>query len=55
MLTVYVDGIPTFSDDFDWIAPQELEAVEVYSGLNVPIEYTSGANSCGVILLWTRR
>ena len=54
VLSVYVDGVPMFDSHLDWIQPEGLEAVEVYRGLNTPIEYRF-FNSCGVVLLWTRR
>jgi len=30
----------------------DLEAVEVYNGASLPVEF--GANSCGAIVVWTR-
>ena len=40
-------------DDFNVVNPVALEAVEIYVGGNAPIEFRN--ESCGVILLWTRR
>lgn len=51
-LGVYVDGVPIFDSHLDWIQPEGLEAVEVYRGLDTPIEYRF-FNPCGVVLLWT--
>jgi len=54
VLAVYVDGrLETFDPDLDLIPPEQLAAVEVYIGIDTPVQY--GVNSCGVILLWTRR
>ena len=41
--------------DLDNMDPESLEAVEVYRGIATPIQYQMGLNSCGVVLLWTRR
>jgi hypothetical protein len=61
---VYVDGqqrrdrIPSNArehklDGFDVVSTSELEGVEVYLGSTAPLQYQS--NSCGTILVWTRR
>jgi hypothetical protein len=54
----YYNGVPMASFDFDILRPEDLEALEVYQGPNVPIEYLDTQQvdgpSCGVILLWTR-
>ena len=34
-------------------APQDVEAVEVYHGFELPAEF--GVDACGGVLLWTRR
>jgi len=53
-LTLYVDGRREMLEvDLDFWPPHELEAIEVYTGIDMPIEYAT--NLCGVILLWTRR
>jgi len=57
-LLPYFNGTPTVSFDLEVVPPEEIEALEVYQGPNVPIEYvdrmqTAGA-TCGVILIWTR-
>jgi hypothetical protein len=58
---VYVDGMltaPTAADQADileLVPPQDLEAVEAYSGAaTIPAEYNPTGSACGVILLWTR-
>lgn len=49
-----VDGIRIGSDpelDF-FLQPSDVEAVEIYHGTYVPVEF--GVNSCGAIVVWTR-
>ena len=54
VLSVYVDGrLETLDPDLDQIPPEQLEAIEVYIGIDMPVQYA--LNPCGVILLWTRR
>lgn len=51
-----VDGLPvdgTGGIDAD-LRPEDVEAIEVYSGGQVPIEYSGRHASCGLILIWTR-
>ena len=43
--------IPVEWWDFDAIPIDYVEAVEVYQGLGIPIQY---GPACGVVLLWTR-
>jgi len=57
-LQPYFNGVPTVNFELEILSPDEVEAVEVYHGANVPPEYLdrfqlSGA-SCGVVLFWTR-
>lgn len=57
-LDVYVDQVrrpPEF--DFNEIPPMQVEAVEVYQGLDVPINYQrrSSETGCGVVMIWTKR
>ena len=54
-LSVRVDGADTWTSDLDWLPPDNVEAVEVYYGLSMPIEYTSRFGACGVVMIWTRR
>lgn len=57
-LKPYYNGTPMEGFDLDILPPEELEALEVYQGSNVPIEYLDPLQvdgpSCGVILIWTR-
>jgi Carboxypeptidase regulatory-like domain/TonB-dependent Receptor Plug Domain len=39
-------------DAFDIVEPQLIEGIEVYTGSTSPLQYQ---NSCGVILVWTKR
>jgi hypothetical protein len=52
---VYVDGIP-WNGRLDDLSVDWIEAVEVYRGASgAPAQYTRTMNSCGVVLIWTRR
>jgi hypothetical protein len=52
---LWVDGLPLVTvEGMDDILPvMDLEAVEVYHGVNMPVQF--GSNSCGAIVVWTRR
>ncbi len=50
-LRVFLDGLPMEGWNFDNTPPDDLEAMEVYQGLSVPIQY---GPACGVVLFWTR-
>lgn len=54
VLPVYIDGILSFDKNLNQLPPSFVEAVEVYTGNDVPIQY-GGTNDCGVVLFWTRR
>lgn len=51
-----VDGMPWLGDDqpTDFVHPQEVAAVEVYSAGMTPAEFSRGANACDTVVLWTR-
>jgi hypothetical protein len=56
VLAVYLDGVPTFDSDLDWIPVSQIQAVEVYSGgIGAPIMFTVGGATCGAVAVWTRR
>lgn len=59
-LRAYLDGIAVHDFDLDTLRPDDLEAIEIYHGPSVPIEYSQlvdpdGVYPCGAILIWTRR
>jgi len=51
---IWIDGVRLVgSSNIDQlVSPQDVEAVEVYHGFELPVEF--GVNSCGGILVWTR-
>lgn len=51
---IWVDGLSVpYVDSIDQlISPQNVEAVEVYHGFDLPVEF--GVNACGGVLIWTR-
>lgn len=51
---IWVDGMKVpFVDSIDQlVSPRNVEAVEVYHGFDLPVEF--GVNSCGGVLIWTR-
>lgn len=52
---IWLDGVEaTGATSIDQlITPMNIEAIEVYHGFELPVEY--GVNACGGILIWTRR
>jgi hypothetical protein len=52
---LWVDGIPLLTEEGmdDILRPLDLEAIEVYRGASLPVEF--GSNPCGAILVWTKR
>jgi hypothetical protein len=57
-LLPYYNGTPLVDFNLELMPPDEIEALEVYQGPNVPIEYVQdyqpAGPSCGVVLIWTR-
>jgi TPR repeat protein len=57
-LDIYVDQVrqPT-SYNFNEIPPMQVEAVEIYQGLDTPVQFQrrSSESGCGVVLVWTKR
>lgn len=51
---IIVDGVRTSIDtDVDHVLPpMDVEAIEVYKGAELPVQF--GSNSCGAIVFWTR-
>ncbi len=52
---VYLDNMPLaadFGSVDDWVMPQDVEGIEVYTGFTItPVEFYGG---CGAIVIWTR-
>ena len=62
-LDVYLDGTTVYSSsargtmlfNLNSIQPNEIEAVEVYTGMGqIPAQYNKTSGGCGVMLIWTR-
>jgi carboxypeptidase family protein len=51
---VYLDG-SQFKDDLDSIKPADLAAVEYYPMSSAPGQYRRLSESCGVLLLWSKK
>jgi hypothetical protein len=56
----YLDGIRMTDWDLDNIRPDDLEAIEIYTGPDTPVEFANrydanGDYQCGVVLIWTTR
>ena len=49
---VFLDGILAPGFNINTLPPDEVEALEVYQGSNVPPEYS---DPCGAVLIWMRR
>ena len=62
-LAVYWDGMPLRFATIPWwqldeIPPEEIELVEVYTGLRTPLRFSrwpGDINDCGAIAFWSRR
>ena len=60
-MRIFVDGVEMGAEidatiNIDMVPPDWVEVAEVYTGLaSVPVEYSQGFESCGVVLIWTRR
>jgi hypothetical protein len=57
-VTVYVDGAPWQQidpGDLDtFVQPNEIAAVEVYSGASIPAQFTTPGQSCSAVVVWTK-
>ncbi len=56
---VYVDGLVYYDQlgsvritDFNFLSPEVIEGIEVFTGLAAPARFDS--DGCGVVLIWTR-
>jgi len=56
-LDIYVDGQRLNNYDFNEISPTEVEAIEIFQGLDVPTQFQrrSSESGCGIVLIWTHR
>jgi hypothetical protein len=57
---IYVDGLymtnMLTTDDVDVMTrPGTLMGIEIYSDVNVPVQYQRGLSTCGAILFWTKQ
>ena len=62
-MDVYLDGVSVYTSgrsdpeplfNLNSMRPDEVEGIEVYSGMQVPAEYSRTTGGCGVVLIWTR-
>jgi hypothetical protein len=61
-VSVYQDGSKVYDAgvaggirvDFEHMSPRDFEAAEFYQGAEIPPEYNSTGNACGVLVLWSR-
>lgn len=58
-VAVYMDGVSMETTAWKWpkeVQAMDVEAIEVYTRPSqVPTRWSSAANGCGVIVIWTRR
>jgi hypothetical protein len=57
LLDIYLDGVRMVDWNINNVATMQVEAMEVYQGLNVPSQFDrrSSESGCGIVLLWTKR
>jgi len=57
-VTIYVDGSPWQQlepGDLDsFVQPNEVAAIEVYTGTSVPPQFSSAGQSCAAVVVWTK-
>lgn len=57
-VTIYVDGAAwqqiTPGDLDDYVRPQEIAAVEVYSGQLAPAQFSTPGSACSAVVVWTK-
>lgn len=51
---IWLDGVevPSVASIDQFLSPHDVEAIEVYHGFELPVEF--GVNACGGVLIWTR-
>jgi hypothetical protein len=53
-MAIYLDGAP-YGDGLDHLPVDMIQAIEVYVGVEVPLQFSTGRRgACGVILLWSK-
>lgn len=50
---LFVDGLRIRTANWSFLVPAWIAGIEIYVGSNIPIQYA--INSCGVVLVWTKR
>jgi hypothetical protein len=53
----YVDGVKVWSLNIDDVIPEDVEGIEIYSGVStIPPQFNTreGTTVCGVVVIWTR-
>jgi hypothetical protein len=57
-VTVFVDGAPwqqlTPGDLDSFVRPEEVAAVEIYQGTQVPAQFVTVGQSCSAVVVWTK-
>jgi hypothetical protein len=57
-VTVFVDGAPWQQldpGDLDtFVQPNEVAAIEVYSGTSIPAQFTTPGRNCSAVVVWTK-
>lgn len=55
-MTLWVDGVRIRAGGLEWVSAHDVAAVEVYRGpAEMPAEFADAFNSCGAVVLWTKR
>lgn len=56
MMPIFIDGVRSPDADLNQMPQEWIEAIEVYNSVGAPAEYSGSIfESCGVVLIWTRR
>ncbi len=54
LMAIYLDGV-RYRGELDRLPPSTIEAIEVYVGSQVPMQFSQGVGgACGVILIWSK-
>ncbi|MEP6691953.1 MAG: carboxypeptidase regulatory-like domain-containing protein [Gemmatimonadaceae bacterium] len=52
VLNVFIDGVRIYDDDIAALDAGEFQGLELYDGINTPVEYRRLGAGCGTLLLW---